>query len=300
MKKIKSITTHTAFIREDGIPENEYKSSYQEFDINQNIIKDVIYTINGEIESASGYKFNESNILIVEIHYLNEADVAERLVYKYDNNRDLCETETTYSDGSKSFKKVNRNKQILSVSTLDEDNKLEGKEIKKFDKEGNVFEEVIYDENKNIIQKFLHDHDNENQLISTIEFSENERFVIKKIFKYNNKGHIIMESHHSERGKLIKTIISEYNEEGELTLQQYGNNYLIKISYDDKKRRIKDETINLSKNLIEALKLYKYDENDFLTEQISYEMGQQYELAPGAFGRTNSNYMSTKYQYEIY
>jgi len=300
MKKIKSITGYTAFIGEDGIPENQYKSFYQEFDINQNIIKDVIYTGDGEIETASGYKFNESNILIEEIHYLNETDVAERLVYKSNNNGDLSEIETTYSDGSKTIKKINRNGQVLSVVILDEDNKLEGEEIRKFDEQGNVLEEVIYNENKNIKQKSLYEYDSKGQLINKTEFGENEDFVIRKTFDYNNKGYMIKKSHFSEHGKLINVVTAEYNEEGELILQQYDNKYLIKITYDDKNRKIKDETMNLSNNLVEALKVYEYDENDFLIEEISYEMGQQYELGPGVLGRTNSNYMSTKHQYQFY
>ena len=48
MKKIRSIIGYTSFVGEDGVSENEYKSSYQEFDHNQNVIKDIIYTEDGD------------------------------------------------------------------------------------------------------------------------------------------------------------------------------------------------------------------------------------------------------------
>lgn len=300
MKKIRSIIGYTSFVGEDGISENEYKSSYQEYDHNQNVIKDIIYTEDGEFETASEYKFNEANVLLEEIHYLNETDVAERLAYIYDDNENLNEIEITYSDGSKSIKKTSKNGQVLSVTIVDENNNLEGTEIRKIDANGNVVEEIIYDENKNIQQKFLHIYDSEYQIISTTEFGVNEGFIIKKVFEYDGQKHIIKETHYSERGKQINVIISEYNEQGELCSQQYDNNYAIKISYDEEGRRVRDETINLSNELTESLKVYKYDENNFLIEKISYEMGQQYELEPRVLARASSNYISTRLHYEFY
>lgn len=300
MKKNKTITSYKAFINEENNPVNEYKYSYQEYDFNQNLIKEVFYLKDGHIETASAYKFNESNVMIEEIHYLSDTDVGERVLYKYYNNMDFRSIETIYSDGSKSIKLFKRNGQVLSVTIVNENNKFEGEEISKFDNQENVTEEIIMDEKRDIRQKFLHEYDRRGLLISTTESGENEEFIVKKIFEYNNKNQMIKETHISERGILINVIRSEYNTEGELILQQQGNKYLIKISYDDKKRRRRDETINLSNNLAEASKIYKYDENDLLTEEISYEMGQQYQLEPGVLGRSGSFNIRIKFHYEFY
>ena len=105
MEKIRSITGYTSFVGEDDISNKEYKSSYREFDHNQNVIKDIVYNEEDEFETASGYKFNEANILLEEIHYLSESEVSEQLTYKYGNNGDLSEIETIYSDGPSPSKK---------------------------------------------------------------------------------------------------------------------------------------------------------------------------------------------------
>ncbi|RKX17146.1 MAG: hypothetical protein DRP35_11430 [Candidatus Zixiibacteriota bacterium] len=300
MEKIKSITGNTAFIDENGKPENNYKSSYQEFDSQQNIIKEMYYTIDGEIETANGYKFNESNLLIEETHYLDETEIADQLNYFYNDDGKLNKIETNYSDGSKSIKTINRTELKISATILDEENNFEGEEIQVFDQQGNVIEETIYDEEKKISQKFLHSYNSENQIISTTEHGEGGEFIIKKTFEYNKKGQITKESHYNRHEKLLKRITFEYDNEGELIMQQIGNSYLIKTTFDDKKRRVKDETIDLSNNVIADLKEYKYDENNFMIEEISYKMGQQYELEPGVFGRGRSNYISTKFTYEFY
>ncbi|MCD6367317.1 MAG: hypothetical protein J7L46_07250 [Bacteroidales bacterium] len=146
----------------------------------------------------------------------------------------------------------------------------------------------------------MHNYNSDNQIISTTEHGEGGEFTIKKTFEYNKKGQITKESHYNRHEKLLKRITFEYNNEGELIMQQIGNSYLIKTTFDDKKRRVKDETIDLSNNVIADLKEYKYDENNFLIEEISYKMGQQYELEPGIFGRGRSNYISTKFTYEFY
>ena len=300
MKKIKSVTGNTAFIGENGKPENNYKSSYQKFDSQQNIIKEMYYTIDGEVETANGYKFNESNLLIEETHYLDETEIADQLNYFYNDEGKLNKIETDYSDGSKSIKTINRTKLKISATILDEEKNFEGEEIQIFDQQGNVIEEIIYDEEKKISQKFLHSYNSDNQIISTTEHSEGGEFAIKRTFEHNKEGQIIKESQYNRHEKLLKRITFEYNNEGELTMQQIGNSYLIKTTYDDKKRRIKDETIDLSNNVIADLKEYKYNENNLMIEEISYKMGQQYELEPGVFGKKRSNYISTKFIYEFY
>ena len=300
MENIKTVTGTTAFIGENGNAENEYKSSYQEFDKQQNIIKEIYYTIDGEIETKNEYKFNESNLLIEEIHFLDEIEIADQLNYFYNDDKKLYKIETRYSDGSQSIKTIDRTKSKTTATILDEENNFEGEEIQIFDQEGNVIEEIIYDEDKKISQKFTHTYNDKNQMTSITEYGEDEEFIIKRTLEYNEEGKIIMESHYNRHDKLTKQIALEYNDDGEVITQQIGNSYLIKTTFDDKKRRIKDETIDLSNNVIADLKEYKYDENNLLIEEISYKMGQPNELEQGVFGKKRSNYISTKFTYEFH
>ena len=119
MKKIKSITGYTSLIADDGTEFNPYKSSYREFNPAEELIKDITFTTEGEIETASGYRFDESGHLTEELHYLNDTEVAEKLTFKYTPDGELKETETTYSDGSKSIQTRIRHGHELFIKNFD-------------------------------------------------------------------------------------------------------------------------------------------------------------------------------------
>ncbi len=300
MNKIKSITGFTSFIGDDGTEFNEHKSTYQEFNTGHEMIKDITFTQEGEIETASGYKFDEFGNLTEELHYLNDTEVAEKLTFKYESDGELKEIETTYSDGSKSIQKRIRHGHELFIKTFDEDNRIEGEEVQKFDSKGNILERMVYDEDKTIQQKFTYEYDGKDLLKSIIEYGMKEEFIIKKNFEYNAGGQPVKELHFSERGKLFNTIVSEYNDKGNLISQRSGNSLLTRISYDDKGRKIKEETIDLSTGTTVAFKINTYDDIGLLSETISYDMGQEFQMEPGLFARSGSRRVKTKFQYEFF
>ncbi len=300
MRKIKSITAYTSFIGEEGLPENEYKSSYKKFDHNQNLIQHIVYTRDGEWETGIDRDFNEANLLLQEVYYLNDTDVGERIVYRYDDQDELLEKETTYADGSQSIRISSTQGLLQSITVVNEQGKREGEELRKYDARGNVLEEVIYDENKKVRQKRVHTYDAENQLISTTKWEENESFVVKMVFEYDEQKRISRETHYDKRGNQLTEITSEYTAQGQLVSQKEENKYVIKRSYDDAGRLIKNETLTLPKEMTESLKIYQYDEDNLLIEKTFFEMGQQYEIEPNVVGRTASTFTRTRFRYEFY
>jgi len=299
MKIIKSITGQTALIGENDNIQSEYISSFQEFDDNKNLIKKVIYSENGEFETFSEYKYDEKNKLIEEIQYLEEDEVGERIKYKYDDSGILIEETLIYSDGASSIKKYNIDGNILTVNVYDESGNLEEEEIKKFNDNDKILEVTIYNEDKEIDQKYTFDYDDKQNMICSTEYGNKGEFVVKKDLEYDEKGNLIKESSYNGKGRLINVLTFEHDENGNMTSQQIGNRHLLKMTYDEQNRRIKEETINLNINLVETMKIFKYDEESLLIEEISYDMGRQFTIEKGAKGISDSNYLSTKYKYEF-
>ena len=299
MKNIKSITGITYNIGENDTILNEYKSSYQEFDLNNNIIKEIEYSKNGEFESAIEYKYNDKFNITEEINYIDEEEVGEHIIFKFDEEDNLIGTETTFPDGSKSIEVATHNENVWIILTHDEKGNFEGEEIRKFDENDNIIEETIYDEDKKNIQKIIYEYDDKFNNVSSTEYGEKGIFVVRKNFVFNEEGSVVKESSYNERGILINITESKYNDEDELILQQIDNAYLIEITYDDNNRKIKQQTTNLSINLVELLIIYNYDDEGFLIEEITFDMVQQYNVYH-ATGIINSKSISTKYQYEFF
>lgn len=299
MKKIKSITGYTSYVIEDDMPVDEYKSSYKELDHNQNIIKVIIYNADGEIEDATGYQFDDSGKLIKEMYYIDDYELSEMVNYKYSYG-ELSEIEMIFSDGSKSVKKIRKNGNIVTIITRDENNRLEAEEIRTLDDKDNVIEKLIYNDKKEIEQKLSYTYDNNGNVTVSTEYGKDESFVLKKTFDYDEYGNMIKESHYTEWDAMKEIFIFRYNKKGDLISQQEGNKYLVKILHDEWGRLIKEEKINLSNGISESITSYKYGVEDYVIEQVSYDIGEQYSLNPGVLTRTGSEYKRIKYHYEFY
>ena len=126
MAKIKQLIKHFAVVDKDDNPINEFVQYKQEFDENENCIKEIEFNPSGEVESASGYKYNDQHKMIEEIHYFDQDEIREIIKYKLNEEGKPEEIITVYADDAKSIKKINRTEFLLSVKTFVEDNDLEG------------------------------------------------------------------------------------------------------------------------------------------------------------------------------
>ena len=299
MRKIKKISTYTALVGKDEETRHEYRNSFQEFDGNQNIIKEVKFHSNGEVESASGFKFDKSDRLIEEIHYFEDDQVGEIISYKLNADGKMIEIETTYADASKSVKKMSRFENMISVKSYDEDGELEGEDLIKYDGDGNILEEIKFDEERVMNQRTVNEYNGDRQLIGKTKYGENEEFLVRAVYDYDENGNSVRETQLNEKGKLINQIGYEYDENGEQIAWQ-NNNYLHKTNYDKKGRVLNEETKNRVNNMVENFTEYRYNEYDKVVEERTFSMGQQYELQPGIYGRTGSDLLVTRYEYEYF
>lgn len=299
MNKIKKLTRYTVFVDENEEAKFEFKSYHQEFDLNQNSIKEVEYTANGERQSASKFTYDGANRLIEEIHYYDGEGVGEMIRYKLNEEGKRVEIETTYADESRSVKKVSRFENMVSVKAYDEDGEFEAEDLVKFDENGNVLEETKFDEDRKIVHQVIYEYDKHNQPLYKTEYGEKNELLKKLVFEHDQYGNTIRETQLDRKDQPIGQIAFEYDADGNRTSWQ-NSIYIHLATYNKHNRIVKEETLNRRNNLVEGFTEYKYNEHGQLTEERRFSMGEQYELQPGIFARTKSDFIVTRYEYEYF
>ena len=299
MVKIRRLTKYVGVAGENNESVNEFKRYFQEFDEKQNCIKEVEFNPGGEIENASGFKYNDQNKMIEEIHYFDEDEVGEHIKYKLDEEGKRLEIETIYADNTKSIKRISRSDHSISAQTIDEDGELEGQEWVKFDDKGRPVEEVQLDEERNILQRSVFEYNDSGNVHARINYGENDEFQMKSLFEYDAQNNLIKLTQLNKKNKVIASYNYEYDKNGNQVFQQ-NNHHLIHTEYDDQGRVIIEETKNRTNNMIEKLIEYKYEEHGLVIEERMFSMGDAYQLEPGVLSRTASSFLVTRYEYEFY
>jgi hypothetical protein len=299
MVKIKQLSKFTASVGEDNQARNEFKSFQQEFDEQQNLLKEIEYSADGEIESSSAYKYNDQNKMVAEIHYFEEDEVGETINYKLDEEGKPVEIETTYGDSGKSIKKISRSGSLLTVKIVDEDGEAEGEEMVKFDHKQRPIEETQVDEDGKISQRSVYEYNDSDELVSRIDYGENNEFHTKTTFEYNEDGKLVQSIQRTESGNLINSVLYEYDANGNRTLLQ-NSHHQQHTTYDDQNRIIIEETINRTNNMVEGFTEYKYGNHGLVVEERNFDMGNSNSQDPLSFGNLKSNLIITRYEYEFY
>ena len=299
MTKIKQLIKYSALVDNNGETVNEFKSFMQEFDEQQNCLKEIEYSSAGKMESASGYQYNDQNKMIAEIHYFENNEVGETIKYKLNEEGIPVEIETTYADNGKSIKKISRTERLLSVKIFDEDGENEGEETVKFDSKKRPIEETHIDEEGTISRRSVYEYNESDQVLSRIDYGVGNEFQVETIFTYDTEDNLIQIIQKSEKGNLVASNMYEYDENGNRVLFQ-NSHHLQRSTFDEKNRVVSEETVNRSNNLVEGFTEYKYGDHDLVTEERTFEMGNSNPQDPLAFGGSKANFMLTRYGYEFY
>jgi len=298
MAKIRRLTRFVGLIGEDDRPISEFKQFVQEFDEHQNCIKEIEFNKDGEIENASGYKFNGQNKKIEEIHYFNEDEIGEQIRYKLDDEGKTVEIETIYADDAKSIKQIKRSANLIEAGIYDEDGDLEGEEIVKLNSNGQPLEEIQYDEGKKIVQRFTYEYDKEDNMTTRTEYGEGNIFIVKMNFEYDKQGNLVRTDQFNQKGKPFGMTIYQYDEKGNQILMQ-TNRHIQRSAFDEEGKLLSREIMNRANNIVESFNEYKYDDHGLVIEERTFEMGDAYQLQPAIFTRTDSNLQVTRYEYEF-
>lgn len=289
---------------EDASEEYWYINSYNEYDVDGNLLVEIEYLESGELENKVTYKYNKKGRVVEQYNYSTIDEITEKFIYERDDSDNIIEVTIEYLDGSKSFKKYERspteNTEIITI--VGEEGEFEGKEFRKFNVNQDKLEEVIYNEDGKIEQKFVFEYDEEFNLINQKDYGEDGEFLYEIKNKYNEKGKLVEEHRFDHNNEILRRSVYTYNEEGGIQEIQlvdaayYPQGYILKFEENKTERTTKEERFFVNGELDFKL-VSRYDENNLIIENTKFSqerIGSDYRIQGDKF------YTSTRYKYTFY
>ena len=296
--KIKTITGYSANLDMNGIEQNEYKSSFREYDFNQNLIKDYGFSDDGEIEFSTDFVYNGRNQKMEQITGSSEDTVGERLEFRYNEEGELAQLDTIYLDQSKSVEIYTRYGLNLSISLYDENNIVYQAVTKRFDELGNLLEEITHDELNKTTSRTVYLYNEKHLLFRSSEYNQLGEMLKEEDYDYDMKGNLIKQETYDHRGKLLSSLEYRYNQNNDLIWQRIDDTYLYEVEYDDQNRKIREQRTNTDNDVIEEYKLFGYNNRNLVSEEVSSNIGQKSFM--GVFSYPTSDKIKTRFMYEFY
>lgn len=304
-RKIKVLKGFTALVHQEEdetvpVHEKEHLSVHREFDFNGNCLKEFMYTASGEMEKGAEHDFDEAGQVVEARFFVDEDTVGERYVYHLDGDGLRIGTDIYYADGSISRETVARDGQRITTVRVDEDGDLENEIIRIYDAEDRLIEHLVRDESKEITERLVYAFDERGLQESTHYYAGEDLLLYKTFFEYDREGRVIEQITYNPDDSVARFVQFVYNRDGSLASQQVNEDYITHYTYDKEGRTVREETQGVHDELRHALKVFVYDREGLLMEEISYEMGQQFEMEPMVMGRLPSHYLSTRFEYEFF
>ena len=223
----------------------KHKHSYIEFDENQNIVCEIKYNEDGEVDEKNINKFDEKANLIEEMSYLSEEEIAEHKTYERDEKGSVIKIFKHYQDGEKDTINFIRDDagKIIEKITIDSYNEEEAREIIEYDNDKVVSrkeyeydelvmeEHFVYNDKGTLSEHTKWSHEDENSKFKNVY---NEEGQIYQALKYNLQDKLISKAEYIYQGDNLVEIIEE---------SPYGKS-ITRIEYDEKGNPVKQTEEN--------------------------------------------------------
>ena len=259
MTKIKSVTT-TTYQKIDDQLVDPYKSSYIEYDEQGNVVCAAQYHPDGEIESKTTSKYNEKGQLVEQSEYFSEEEVSEKAEYLRDETGQLQQINKSYADGSESIITYEKSDKQLEITSRDEDDELDEREVLQFDDEEHLIVKELYDWDNKLKDKYENTYDENGRLVEQKESTDHGNFFLQSKLTYDNEGRVLSQLSYNRKGELTHKIMFKYDEKGRVVEQQASNAYIVTSTYDDE-NHTQTETRKHANGIVESEKFSQYGEH---------------------------------------
>jgi len=266
---MKEIKVYTANISRDGEVRHEYLSFYQKISDDDQLIEEITYSGEDEIESKTLYEYDAKGRVIKEMNYFDEEEFSDGRELAYNDHDQLEMIRIKYADGSETLQKYERQPNFSRISYFNEDDELEYTEERKADENNNLLEFAKYGTNNDPEYKIIFIYDDHGRLSETRENNISEDFRSVTRMEYDDKNNPVKEVAYTERGNVMSSKLSIYNEKNEV-IKEVVNDYTISYVIDEQGNRMERKITNLSGQL-EELTSYTYDEDGRLLEERFYK-----------------------------
>jgi len=288
-KKVKSINLYKKdFFPSKSNPEkvrsNEYKFSTTEYDENGNVVLELKFNADHQLEDKFVNKYNDKGVLVEEKHYLSAKDLAEHKTYELDESGKILQAFKHYNDGTRDKIQYtyDNNGNLTEKTTIDSYDEVEAKEV--FEYEGtNLIKKESF-EYDDLVSKDTFAYDPDGNVVEESSWTEEDSN--RRSNTYDKNGHIEKVLFYNKKDELVAKTTYRYNEEGKIIgvaeETPYGNSKTT-ISYDEKGNAIEQIEKNDQGVLNNSAKRKFNENNDVVETEVFIEMhgkgvNQQYEL----------------------
>ncbi len=307
-KKIKSVTTFTTEMANQQ-PAHTYKSDYEEYDLNSNVIKDIFWDEMGHVLSSNSFLYDSEDNLLEESSYGEENKLIMQVYYYRNTNGKLEGCETTYEDCSKLFTKYSYSadglKRTGKVTT--ETGESDGHDEEWLDDRGNVLQLNQFDPDGHLEYREENRYDQESRLLQSEQYDEDSKLMKRLELQYDEHGNCTSEITSNPDGDVLERITRKYNDKNllaEETAEDFGVGTQTVMErtiykYNEQGHCNKEETYN-EHNQIIASRINDYNADGQIIAAESFERGYPYNLEPGIPVSTDFQHLRFTYEYEFY
>lgn len=202
-------------LNDEQISEKEILYQEMEYDDNENVINEITYLPDGDIEHEYRYSYDNRNRIIEEILVEGSGEILERMTKEYDDHGRVSSETNHYEDD------------LADVTTIEYT--AEGKELSRttVDTDGELLRQKVYNFESG-------------KLVSIVETDEEGAVINKRTITYNEAG--LPEEENVRESDVNFRLVSLYDEKGNrIQVKKYNpkNELLERISYTyDEKGRI--------------------------------------------------------------
>lgn len=221
------------------LEEKSYKEGYVEYDEKGNVVLEQRFLSSGEMETSVQYNYDERGFLVETQTKSSQDEFTERVtferdakgntlkefnhyldntfdttVFKYDDQGNLIEIQTTDSDGESEEKETYRyeNNRLVEKQVYDEDGELSEREVNIVDDKGNLIRKEGYDKEDELIEEVVNEYDDKSNLIRSATGSGTNKIALS--FKYDERGNVIKQTSYDNNGEMTGEVITVYESVG--------------------------------------------------------------------------------------
>lgn len=294
-RNIKSVTLYRQnTVATEGKNEFEKKSfkyNYTEFDESGQLLTELKFNEDGEIDEKIVNSYDDKGRLTEEITYLNEDEMAEHKAYEWDEKGHVAQAFKIYQDGERDtihYKRDAEGKLVEKV-TIDSYNEEEAREIIDYEN-GKVKQRKVFEYDELMLEE-TYEYDEKGSISEHSKWTiddENARYFNS----FDTKGHLIKTRRFNLKDQLISQAIYTYAGDQLMKIveeDQYSTNTTT-IVYNDKGDAV-EQTEQNKAGEINNQALRKYNDNHDMIES---------EVWIDLHGKGINQHYILKYEYEYY
>ncbi len=280
-------------LHSDDIQVNKYLYQYNAFDKYGNLLTEIKYTPEGDVEEKIERSYDAQGNLIEEIYYVSEEEESERRTFERDGDGKIRKEFKHYLDGSIDtvYYFYDEMGHLIKKQTLDEEEQVEGSMVYEYQQDQLVAQLELDEEGNPVSEKKVRLNETGHP-VEQIEWNKADHSHLKIIDEYDATGKRIVSLRYIN-DRLVSRSGYEEDEQGRIvriTEESNQGTSALELTYDERNNVTLQEEFDRGGELLSRVER-KFDGNDRPLESQVFVNGMQL--------RMNQKY-TLKYEYELY